>query len=62
MISSTHRIESAMALTVAGTLFPPSYYANFRAAKMLAAFSRKQAASAFGARPLSHCNRGVLCQ
>ena len=36
--------------------------ASFRAAKIDAAMSRRQVASAFGARPLLHCNRGVLCQ
>jgi hypothetical protein len=33
MISSAHRIESEMAVTVAGTLFPPSNYGSFLAAK-----------------------------
>jgi hypothetical protein len=49
-----------MALTVAGTRFPPSYCASFRAGKIDAAISRKQVAGAFGARPLLHRNRGVL--
>jgi hypothetical protein len=35
-ISSAHRIASAMALTVAGTLVPPSYCASFRAARIAA--------------------------
>jgi hypothetical protein len=39
-ISSAQRIESAMALTVAGTRFPPSYCASFLAAKIDAAISR----------------------
>jgi hypothetical protein len=59
-ISSAHRAASAMAATVAGTRAPLSYCASFRAAKIGAAISRKQAASAFGARPLLHCNRGQV--
>jgi hypothetical protein len=38
-ISSAHRTESAMALTVAGTRFPPSHCASFLAAKIDAAIS-----------------------
>jgi hypothetical protein len=34
MICSAHWIESAMALTVAGTRAPLSYCASFRAASM----------------------------
>jgi len=33
IIRSAHRMESAMALTVAGTRAPLSYCANFRAAR-----------------------------
>jgi hypothetical protein len=62
MISSAQRTASDIAATVAGTRFPPSYCASFRAAKIGAAISRKQAAGASGARPLLHRNRGVLCQ
>jgi hypothetical protein len=40
MISSAHRIESAMAQTVAGTRFPGSYCVNRRAARIEAAISR----------------------
>jgi hypothetical protein len=36
MISSAHRTASAIALIVAGTLFPPSDWASLRAARMLA--------------------------
>jgi len=36
-ISSAHRTASAIALTVAGTLFPPSNWASLRAARILAA-------------------------
>ncbi len=39
MISSAHRTASAIALIVAGSLFPPSNCANFRAARILAAIS-----------------------
>ncbi len=39
MISSAHRTASAIALMVAGTLFPPSNCASFRAARMLAAIN-----------------------
>jgi hypothetical protein len=39
MISSAQRMPSDIALTVAGTLFAPSYCASFRAARMLAAIS-----------------------
>jgi hypothetical protein len=60
LLSPANGIE--IAATVAGTRFPPSYWASFRAAKIDAAISRKQVASAFGARPLLHCNRGVLRQ
>jgi hypothetical protein len=35
---------------------------NFLAARIDAAISRKQVASAFGARPLLRRNTGVLCQ
>src|SRR5260370_4369602 len=38
-ISSAHLIASAMAATVAGTRFPPSQFASFRAAKIDAAMS-----------------------
>jgi hypothetical protein len=38
-ICSAHLIESAMALTVAGTRFPPSYCASFLAAKIDAAIN-----------------------
>ena len=38
-ISSAHRTASAIALTVAGTLFPPSNWASLRAARILAAIS-----------------------
>jgi hypothetical protein len=34
IISSAHRTASAIAATVAGTRFPPSYCASFRAARM----------------------------
>ena len=40
MISSAHRTASAIALIVAGTLFPPSNWANLRAARILAAINR----------------------
>jgi hypothetical protein len=40
MISSAHRTASAMAATVAGTRFPPSYCASFRAAKIDAAINK----------------------
>ena len=39
MISSAHRTASAIALTVAGTLFPPSNRASFRAARIVAAIN-----------------------
>ncbi len=39
MISSAHRTASAIALIVAGTLFPPSNCANLRAARILAAIN-----------------------
>ena len=39
MISSAHRTASAMALIVAGTLFPPSNCASLRAARILAAIN-----------------------
>ena len=39
MISSAQRTASEIAATVAGTRFPLSYCASFRAAKMLAAIS-----------------------
>ena len=39
MISSAHRTASAIALIVAGTLFPPSNCASLRAARMLAAIN-----------------------
>jgi hypothetical protein len=39
MISSAHRTASEIAATVAGTLLPPSYWASFRAANMLAAIN-----------------------
>jgi len=39
MISSAHRTASAIALIVAGTLFPPSNWASLRAASMLAAIN-----------------------
>jgi hypothetical protein len=39
MISSAHRTASAIALIVAGTLFPPSNCASFRAARILAAIN-----------------------
>ena len=42
MISSAHRTASAMALSVAGTLFPPSNCASFRAARILAAINEPQ--------------------
>jgi len=39
MISSAHRTASAIALMVAGTLFPPSNCASLRAARILAAIN-----------------------
>jgi len=39
MISSAHRTASAIALTVAGTFFPPSNCASLRAARILAAIN-----------------------
>jgi hypothetical protein len=39
MISSAQRTASEIAATVAGTRFPPSYCANFRAARILAAIN-----------------------
>jgi hypothetical protein len=39
-ISSAHRTASAMALMVAGTRFPPSYWHSFRAARIAAAISK----------------------
>ena len=47
MICSAQRTASAMALTVAGTRFPPSYRASFRATRIATAISRKRIASAF---------------
>jgi hypothetical protein len=45
MICSAYRIESAMALTVAGTRFPPSYCASFRATRPRSAENRWRARS-----------------
>jgi hypothetical protein len=46
MISCAQRIESSIAPIVAGTRFPPSYWANFRAARIAAAI-RNHALAAF---------------
>jgi hypothetical protein len=42
MISSAQRTASAIALTVAGTLFPPSNCASLRAARILAAINSRR--------------------
>ena len=47
MSSSAHRTASAIALRVAGTLFPPSNCASLRAARMLAAINNTRLRPSF---------------